>query len=120
MKPPGDAPVGAMWYRGVLKSCSSQSPDHAAAALDAVSYAFVIPASLDGATIRVISNGQVLSEARAVSGLNYATVGGMQTGGQRVEIANGSTIVAVAAGSVDVQDNLPDFCNFNYYVIGLQ
>lgn len=120
MKPPGDAPIGAMWYRGVLRSCSSQVPDHATAALDAVSYAFVIPASLEGATISVISNGQVLSETPAVAGLNYATIGGMQTGSQRVEISKDGSSVAVAAGIVDVQENLPNFCNFNYYVVGLE
>lgn len=121
MTPPGDSPVGAMWYHPVLKSCSSQPPQHAQAALDAVNYAFVLPASLEGATIRVSSGGQVIGEQTAVPGLNYGTVGTMVTGAQKVELVDvGGSVVATAAGLVDVQENLPDFCNFNYYVVGLQ
>lgn len=120
MSPPGDAPVGAMWHRGTLKSCSSERPAHADAALDAVVYAFVLPGSLEGATIRVSSGDQVIGEHSAVAGLNYATVGGMTTGHQKVEIVQGDNVVATAAGTVDVVESLPDFCNFNFYVNALE
>lgn len=120
MTPPGDSPVGAMWYRPVLKSCSSDSPDNAGAALDAVNFGFVLPGSLEGATIRVTSGGNVISETSAVAGLNYGTVGEMTTGAQKVEIVQDGSVVATAAGSQDVQGDMDGFCNFNYYVIALE
>lgn len=120
MEPPSDAPVGAMWYRGVLKSCSSSAPDHAQAAVDAVNYAFVLPASLEGATIRVTSGDNVLAENPAVAGLNYGTVSGMGTGAQKVEVVGKNSTVATAAGTVDVQEEQSEFCNFNYYVVALE
>ncbi|KAL6862892.1 hypothetical protein ACO1O0_003131 [Amphichorda felina] len=115
-----DTPIGAMWYRGVLKSCTSGLPDNAQAAVDAVNYALVLPASLEGAAIRVTSGGSVLSETAAVAGLNYATVGGIVTGAQKLEVLSGDTVVATAAGGPDVQGDQPEFCNFNYLVVGLE
>lgn len=120
MTTPGDSPIGAMWYRGVLKSCDSDSPDNAGSALDAVNYAFVFPSSFEDATIRVTSGGNVLSETQAVAGLNYGTVGQMSTGAQKVEIVQGGSVVYSAGGKVDVQSDMEGFCNFNYYVIGLE
>ena len=120
MAPPSEVPVGAMWYRPVLKSCSSESPDHSQAGQDAVNYAFVLPTSLEGATIRVSSGGQVIGERTASAGLNYGSVGTMTTGAQKVELVNGGSVIATAVGTVDVQENLPVFCNFNYYVVALQ
>ena len=120
MLPPGDAPIGAMWHRGVLKTRTSSLPDHAQAAVDAVNYALVLPASLEGATIRVTSGGSVLGETPAVAGLNYATVDGMGTGLQKIEVINGDSVVATAAGTIDVQGDQPEFCNFNYHVVKLQ
>lgn len=120
MTPPGDSPVGAIWYRPVLKSCTSDIPDNADAALDAVSYGFVLPASLEGAIIRVTSGGTVLSEIDAVAGLNYGTIGDMLTGEQKVEIVQDGSVVASAGSLAQVQADMDGFCNFNYYVVGLE
>lgn len=120
MTPPGDSPVGAMWYRGTLKSCSTDVPSGASAAVDAINYAFVLPAGIEGATIRTTSGGNTLTETTAVAGLNYGTIGGLTTGAQRVELISGGSVIATAAGIVDVQAETPDFCNFNYYVVALE
>lgn len=98
MVPPSADPIVAMWYRPVLKSCRSESPQHVQAAQDAVNYTFVLPPSLEAAAIRVSSGGQVIGERTAAAGLNYGSVGAMATGAQKVELVNGSSVVATVAG----------------------
>lgn len=121
MTPPGDSPIGAMWYRGVLTSCSGDVPRSSGAAIDAVNYAVVVPAGSEGFSVRVSSNGQELRTDSVQSGLNYNSVAGMTTGSQKVEVLDASgTVVSTASSSVDVvQGPVGDFCNYNYYVDGL-
>lgn len=121
MTPRGGSPIGAMWYRGVLTSCSGDVPRSSGAAVDAVNYAVVLPAGSDGYSVRVSSNGKELSTTPAQAGLNYNSVGGMTTGSQKIELLDGSgAVVASATSLVDVvQGPVGDFCNYNYYVAGL-
>ena len=118
--PGTSGPIGAMWYRPVLKSCPGDKPQNWESALDSVNYAVVMPAGSSG-TIRVTSNGQVLSQDPVVPGLNYAAVESMQLGAQSVELLdpNGS-VVMIANSQYDVQNEYNGTCNFNYYVVGLQ
>ncbi|KAL3483410.1 glycosyl hydrolase family 71-domain-containing protein [Aspergillus germanicus] len=117
--PPSDAPIGVMWYRGMLSSCAGNQPQNADAALDAVNYAIVLPASSAGLMVQVTSGGNILTTIDLQPGLNYAAVTGMGVGTQRVEILNGDgAVVMGATGSVEVTDS--STCNFNYYVVGLQ
>jgi glucan endo-1,3-alpha-glucosidase len=119
MEPPSDAPIGVMWYRGMLSSCADNRPQNADAALDAVNYAIVLPASSTGMMVQITSGGHILTTIDLQPGLNYAAVTGMGVGTQRVEILNADgTVVMSARGSVDVTDS--STCNFNYYVVGLQ
>lgn len=121
MKPRGNSPIGAMWYRGILTSCADK-PRGAGAALDAVNYAIVLPANSQGMSIQVSSGNQVLSKVSAHGGLNYNAVGGMVTGPQKLEILGpDGNVVASASSKVDVSNSPQgDFCNFNYYVAGLE
>lgn len=121
MAPPGDSPIGAMWYRGVLASCSGDVPRGNTAGIDAVNYAVVLPAGSEGFSVRVTSNGQDLGSTPAQGGLNYNSVAGVTPGAQSIEVLDASgTVVAKASSSVDVSEGpVGDFCNFNYYVAGL-
>lgn len=122
MTPTNGKFAGALWYRGVLTSCSGDKPRGAGAARDAVNYAVVLPAGSSGHSIRVTSGGQVLATQPASAGLNYNSVPGMKTGAQKIELVDGSgNVVASASGSVNVGTSPTNgFCNYNYYVSGLQ
>lgn len=121
MKPSGDSPIGALWYRGVLASCDT-SLRGSGAAVDSVNYAVVLPPTTEGASIQVSSGGQVISKIPAHGGLNYNAIGGMVTGPQKLEILDQSgAVIASASSKVDVSDGPQGgFCNYNYYVAGLQ
>lgn len=121
MKPSGDSPIGALWYRGVLAPCDT-SLRGSGAAINSVNYAVVLPPTLEGASIQVSSGGQVISKVPAHGGLNYNAVGGMATGLQKLEILDQSgAVIASASSKVDAADGPQGgFCNFNYYVAGLQ
>ncbi|KAI0169889.1 glycoside hydrolase family 71 protein [Hypoxylon sp. FL1284] len=115
--------AGAMWYRGVLTSCGGDKPRGAGAARDAVNYAVVLP---DGSTdfkVRVSSGGSVLAtQPVAGPGLSYNSVPGLRAGPQKIELLDAQgNVVASADGKQDVGTDPTDgFCNYNYYVSGLQ
>lgn len=121
MNPPGGAEaVGAMWYRPILKTASCQKPDNWQSAVDAVNYAVVVSGeAAGGLSIRVSSGGEVIGEQPAQAGLNYATVTGVRTGSQRVELVRDGNVVLTAASVVDVVETNQD-CFFNFHVVGLE
>ncbi|KAI1105562.1 glycoside hydrolase family 71 protein [Jackrogersella minutella] len=114
--------AGTMWYRGVLTSCSGDVPRGSGAAVDAVNYAVVLPAASSGLSVRVTSGGQVLATQPVGPGLSYNSVAGLRTGAQKIELVDGGgQVVASASSQVDVSDGPTDgFCDYNYYVAGLQ
>ncbi|KAL3494664.1 glycoside hydrolase [Aspergillus germanicus] len=120
MNPPGGVsePIGAMWYRGMLKSCSESIPANVDSAVDTVNYAIVVPAGSMDLRIRVSSGGNVLSTVDARPGLNYAAVPGMVVGAQKVEVLSGDETILSATSTSDVTD--ASKCNFNFNVVGLQ
>ena len=111
--------AGALWYRGVLKSCVSNGGDGTprgnGAARDTLVYAVVLPAGSEGFQVRLSSAGQVLAT-------QSATIEGLKAGAQLLELLDGSgNVVAKAISKVDVTDQPTNgFCNFNYYVAGLE
>ncbi|KAI0912838.1 glycoside hydrolase family 71 protein [Ustulina deusta] len=118
--------AGAMWYRGVLKSCVNNGGDGTprgnGGARDTVVYAIVLPVGSQGFRVRVSSGGQVLATQSVTSGLSYNSIEGLKTGAQLLELLDGSgNVVAKASSKIDVSDQPTNgFCNFNYYVAGLQ
>ncbi|KAI1374327.1 glycoside hydrolase family 71 protein [Hypoxylon crocopeplum] len=122
MKPRTGAFAGAMWYRGVLGSCSGDKPRGSGGAVDAVNYAVVLPAGSAGLSVRITSGGRVVATQAVHGGLNYNSVAGMTTGAQKIELVDGSgSVVASASSAVDVSNTPTNgFCNYNYYVAGLQ
>ncbi|KAI8624002.1 glycoside hydrolase family 71 protein [Xylariaceae sp. FL1651] len=127
MVPAGGASfAGALWYHGVLKSClgngSDGTPRGSGAALDTVVYAVVLPAGSQGFQVRVSSGGQTLATQAVTAGLNANSIAGLRAGAQLLELLDaGGNVVASAASKVDVGDQPTDgFCDFNYYVVGLE
>ncbi|KAI0839316.1 glycoside hydrolase family 71 protein [Hypoxylon sp. FL0890] len=122
MKPHTGNFAGTMWYRGVLISCSGDKPRGSGAAIDAVNYAVVLPPGSSGYSIRVTSGGQVLATQPVGAGLSYNSVAGLKTGAQKIELVDGSgQVVASANSQVDVSNEPTNgFCNYNYYVAGMQ
>ncbi|KAI2782674.1 glycoside hydrolase family 71 protein [Daldinia loculata] len=122
MKPRSGAFAGALWYRGVLSTCNGDKPRGSGAAVDAVNYAVVLPADSSGLSVRVSSGGQVLATQAVRGGLNYNSVVGVTTGAQKIELIDGGgQVIASANGVVDVSNDATNgFCNYNYYVAGLQ
>ncbi|KAI0854999.1 glycoside hydrolase family 71 protein [Xylaria cubensis] len=118
--------AGAVWYRGVLKSCLNNggdgTPRGSGGASDTIVYAVVLPANSQGFQVRVSSGGQVLATQSLAAGLSYNSIEGLRTGAQLLELLDGSgNVVAKAASKVDVSDQPTNgFCNFNYYVSGLE
>ncbi|KAI1496386.1 glycoside hydrolase family 71 protein [Biscogniauxia marginata] len=120
--------AGAMWYRGVTRACGGDGavPRGAGAAVDAVNWAVVLPADSDsdGMRVRVSSGGHEIATLPARAGLSYGSAGGVVTGPQKIELlssAGGVVVVAAAESRVDVADGPTDgFCNYNYYVVGLE
>ena len=119
----GAAFTGALWYRSATRACSGDVPRGAGAASDAVNYAVVLPAGADRRSLRVTSGGQVIAELALRPGLNYGAVPGARTGAQKIELlgADGA-VIAQASSKVDVSDspNQYGFCDYNYFVSGLQ
>lgn len=113
--------AGAMWYRGVLKSCSGDVPAGSGAAADAINWAVVLPAGSDGYSVRATSNGQDLGSTPAQAGLNYGSVPGVAAGAQKLELLDGSgSVIATASSAVDVSAGpVGSFCNYNYLVDSL-
>jgi glucan endo-1,3-alpha-glucosidase len=118
--------AGAMWYRGILTSCVNNggdgTPRGKGAARDTVVYAVVLPANSQGFQVRVSSGGDVIATQSVAAGLSYNSVEGLKTGAQLLELLDGSSnVVAKASSKVDVSDQPSNgFCNFNYYVAGLE
>ena len=124
MAPVGGAPfAGAMWYRSATRACSGDVPRGAGAAVDAVNFAVVLPSGTTGQKLRVSSGGEAIAEIDLRPGLNYGSVPGLRTGAQAIELlgADGN-VVASAASKVDASDspNQYGFCDYNYFVSGLQ
>ncbi|KAL3483415.1 glycoside hydrolase [Aspergillus germanicus] len=121
MEPPkGKQAVGALWYRGMLKTCSEKVPRNIDAAVDSVNYAIVLPKRPDrGLQIRVSSGGRVLSTVRANPGLNYGAVPGMRVGRQVLELLDRHGKVLMSATSPSDVTNSTE-CNFNFNVVGLE
>jgi glucan endo-1,3-alpha-glucosidase len=120
IKPDGDSPVGALWYRPLLTSAScSSSITNYQQGQDAVNFAVVLPS--DGYTIEVYSNSQLLGSFSGVAGLNYQSVPGLQAGGgQSISVLKDSSVVASANGTKDVlTQSANSTCNWNYEVVGL-
>jgi glucan endo-1,3-alpha-glucosidase len=127
MAPPNGASfAGAMWYRGVLKSCLNNgadgTPRGSGAARDTVVYAVVLPAGSQGFQVRVSSGGQVLTTQAVAAGLSYNSIEGLETGAQLLELLDGGgNVIASARSKVDVSGQSTNgFCNFNYFVAGLE
>ncbi|KAI1819253.1 glycoside hydrolase family 71 protein [Xylaria intraflava] len=118
--------AGAMWYRGVLKSCLNNggdgTPRGSGAARDTVVYAVVLPAGSQGFRVRISSGGAVLATQTVTAGLSYNSIEGLKTGTQILELLDeDGNVVASAQSKTDVSDQpMNGFCNFNYYVSDLQ
>ncbi|GAP84347.2 putative glucan endo- -alpha-glucosidase agn1 protein [Rosellinia necatrix] len=118
--------AGALWHRGVLKSCLNNggdgTPRGSGGARDTAVYAVVLPAGSQNFKVRVSSGGQVLATQSVAAGLSYNSIEGLRTGAQVLELLNGDgNVVAKATSKTDVSDQPKNgFCNFNYYVAGLQ
>jgi hypothetical protein len=52
MEPLSNDPIGVMWYRGMLKTCSDNPPRNVDSPLDIVNYAIILPASSEGMQTR--------------------------------------------------------------------
>jgi glucan endo-1,3-alpha-glucosidase len=119
--PPSGKPVGALWYRTLLKSAScSSSIVNYQSAQDAVNFAVILPST--GYTIKVYSNSKLLGSFAGVKGLNYNSVLGLAVGaGQMIQIVDASNqVVSSATGTKNVLAESPnDTCNWNYEVVGL-
>lgn len=127
MKPSGDGPIGALWYRGDLAPCDTGLRG-SGAAINSDNYAVVLPPTTEWTSIQASSGDQVLSQVLAHKGFKYNAVGGMATGSQKLEILYQSgNVITSASSKVDVSYGprggfclvLLGFCNFNYYVAGL-
>ncbi|KAI1146646.1 glycoside hydrolase [Nemania diffusa] len=118
--------AGALWYRGVLKSCLNNgadgTPRGSGGARDTAVYAVVLPAGTQGFQVRVSSGGQVIATQSIAAGLSYNSIEGLATGAQLLELLDASgNVVATATSKVDVSDQPANgFCNFNYYVAALE
>jgi glucan endo-1,3-alpha-glucosidase len=122
--PPDGVPaIGAMWYRTILTTATCASdplgkPDGWENALDAVSFAVLLPDGTAGITIKVMSGGKLIGSFAGTAGLNYATVEGMVAGAQSVEVVDGSGAVVISASSTsDVLAEAGAVCNYNYNVV---
>ena len=119
MVPPGSLPIGALWYRGVLKSSCSNAPRNSQSASDTVNYAIVIPASSTGLKINVSINNSVLSSTSAQAGLNYAAVPGLAAGTPRVDVVDSAGKILYSAIGTNPVNGGNVQCNFNFNVAGL-
>ena len=119
MAPPADDPIGALWYRGVLKDECSSAPQNAQSAQDTVNYAVVLPPSAPQSVIKVSIDDHVLGSFPAQGGLNYGAVPGLAEGTPRLDLVGSDGSVAWSALGVNrVQSgNVP--CNFNFNVAQL-
>lgn len=121
MTPPkdGDEVVGAMWYRTILKDADCNKPDNWESAVDAVNWAVVVDSGVTDLSVRVTSGDEVIGQASLVPGLNYASVPGIKTGSQKVEVVRGEDVVMTAASVKDVTATSDD-CFFNFQVAPLK
>ncbi|KAJ2999373.1 hypothetical protein NUW58_g19 [Xylaria curta] len=72
--------------------------------------------------VRVTSGGHVLATQAVAAGLSYNSIQGLKMGAQLLELLDGNgNVMAKASSKKDVTDQPTDgFCNFNYYVAGLE
>lgn len=108
-----------MWYRPILKTATCQKPRNGNSAIDAVNYAIVVGSNASGLSIRVTSGYKVISEKTAQPGLNYASVPGIRTGSQMVQLLRNGNPIMTASSVVDVAGNSND-CFYNFQVAGLK
>ena len=125
MAPPsGATAVGAMWYKTILQSatCSGATqPDGWSTGTDSLTWAIVLPSGSSGMTVRLTSNGAVISTVNVNPGLNFGSPTGVQAGAQMLELLNpAGSVVMTATGGLCVSSGCPDgMYNMNYQVIGL-
>ncbi|KAK3688974.1 glycoside hydrolase [Podospora appendiculata] len=126
---PGDAYVGAFWYRPLLKGVDCEGdryglgkPSGWEDAEDVVSVAVVLSAGSEGVSVKVWSGGGLVGQFEAAAGLNMYQVDARQ-GRQVVELVSSSgVLLGKGVGSVDVSDSIEGtggVCNFNYQVVGI-
>lgn len=99
----GNSPIGAVWYRGVLKDQCSGPPSNSASAVDSVNYAVVLPAAGGSYTITVSIDGTTLGTFDGAPGLNYNAVPGLAAGTPKLEVkaaSDGSTFTATGTNPV--------------------
>ncbi|KAI5460864.1 glycoside hydrolase family 71 protein [Mariannaea sp. PMI_226] len=118
--PPGNTPVGSLWYRTVLagSSCTDSAFQNHGQAQDVINFAVLLPSS--SYTVKVYSNNNLIGTFPGTTGLFYKSVSGLQAGGnQRIEVwDSGNNKVASAIGTKNVQASSSG-CNWNYEVVGL-
>jgi len=127
---------GAIWYRTVFSAAKClnddgkfdskignqqyyEKPDGFNSAQDNLNWAILVPHGAVGYTIKLYSNGKLLMSKGLSSGLNYGSVGQLDSGSQTALITdpNGSTYM-VASGGVCLASGCPQFIyNMNYQVI---
>lgn len=122
MKPatPG-VPTGSMWYRTVLSTASCQKPKDGETEIDSVNFAVVLPVGAEGYTTRIRSGGKVIDSRPAKPGLNYASVRGIRSGKQVLELVDSDgKACMIADGGLEVSGEAEGRCNYNFQVAGLQ
>jgi len=101
MRPPGNEPVGALWYKTIFQSvkCGQDGsphkyfnkPDGHTAGHDLINWALVIPSSGAGWSVSVISGGSnVIGRATLQPGLNYGSFPTTHTGSQVMQVFDAS------------------------------
>ena len=122
MTPPGDTPVGALWYKTQLESskCPNENtteytakPDGFSSGRDVLNWAVLLPRGSLAKEIHAISAGKLIQTVKLVPGLNYGQAGPMQAGFQKLELwdTGGSKLLAAAGGRC-VSAECPD-CIYN-------
>lgn len=130
MRPPGDTPIGAFWYKMILTTsvCPIErtnqytaKPNGFLSSSNSASWAIVMPDSLIGWSVVLYSDGTPISTAPLRPGLNSGTADGVKPGWQRMHVLDGNgNLTLVAAGGRCVSAGCPDcIYNMNPQVIGL-
>lgn len=125
MAPPsGATAIGSMWYKTILQDadCSGATqPDGWSTGTDSLTWAIVLPSGSSGMTVRLTSNGNVISTVSVNPGLNYGSPTGVQAGAQMLELLNsGGSVVMTATNGQCVSSGCPaGIYNMNYQVVGL-
>lgn len=119
MKPAGGAPEGAMWYHTVCTGASCNKPSGGEVDVDNVNYAVILPAGVEGYSVRITSGGKVIKTVPAKAGLNYMSVLGLQPGKQTMDLLDSNGVCMTATGTLEVAQDAQGTCNYNYQVAAL-